>query len=82
MMHYQYHCACCEKTVQSSEKVCQSCGSQNIRTPYGFWMFCIFACLMVAIVFKVGHVYLQDHQSVPVQQGFLNSLEQGNQKQN
>ena len=45
-------------------------------------MFCIFACLMVAIVFKVGHVYLQDHQSVPVQQGFLNSLEQGNQKQN
>lgn len=79
-MQYKYHCACCEKTVQSTEKVCHHCGSQSIRTPYGFWLFCIFACLMVAIVFNVARIYLQDHESVPIQQGFLSTLEQSNHK--
>ncbi len=75
-MLYQYHCACCEKVVSTGQKTCSSCGSQNIKTPYGFWMFCIFTCLAAAIVFKVVHVYLADHQSVPVQQSFLDALHQ------
>ncbi len=48
-----------------------TCGSHNIRSPYGFWLFCILACLAAAVVFKVVHVYLQDHQEVPVQQSVL-----------
>ena len=79
-MQYQYHCACCEKVVPSTEKVCHHCGSQNIKTPYGFWLFCITACLFAAVIFKVSHVYLKDHQSVPVQAGFLSTLEQTNHK--
>ncbi|NHC03218.1 hypothetical protein G9F31_05465 [Acinetobacter sp. 187] len=78
MLYHQYHCACCEKAVSSSEKSCSNCGSQNIRTPYGFWLFCIFACLIVAIAFKVGHVYLQAEQEVPAQQGFLDALHKTN----
>jgi hypothetical protein len=57
--------------VESSEKECGTCGSHNIRSPYGFWLFCILACLAAAVVFKVVHVYLQDHQEVPVQQSVL-----------
>ncbi len=77
-MLYQYHCGCCDKVVASNQKACHECGSQNIRTPYGFWLFCIFACLIAAITFKLVHVYLKDHQSVPVQQSFLDSLNQSN----
>lgn len=73
-MLYQYHCACCEKTVSANEKTCSNCGSQNIRTPYGFWLFCVFACLIVAIAFKAGQVYLQADHEVPVQQGFFDAL--------
>lgn len=75
-MLYQYHCACCDKVVASTDKVCSECGSQNIRTPYGFWIFCIIACLAAAIVFKVAHLYLQDKQNVPVKQSFLDTLHQ------
>ena len=77
-MLYQYHCACCEKAVSSNVKTCTSCGSQNIRTPFGFWLLCIFACLIVAIAFKVGHVYLQAEHEVPSQQGFLDALHKTN----
>lgn len=77
-MLYQYHCACCEKTVASHAKSCSSCGSHNIRTPFGFWILCIFACLIVAIAFKLGHVLLQDDQGLPKQASFLDVLHQTN----
>lgn len=79
-MLYQYHCGCCEKVVSTGQKSCSSCGSHNIRTPYGFWMFCIFSCLVAAIVFKVVHVYLADNQTLPVQQSFLDALHQTDNK--
>lgn len=77
-MHYQYHCACCDKVVASGQKICTECGSQNIRTPYGFWLFCLAACLIVTVAFKGAQIYLQDHQSVPTQKSLLDSLNQNN----
>ena len=73
-MLYQYPCACCEKEVTSYEKSCPHCGSQHIRSPYGGWLFCIFACLLVAITFKLVHVYIADHQEVPKAQTLLKIL--------
>ena len=35
-MLYQYHCACCETVVASTDKDCPNCGSHNIRSPFGF----------------------------------------------
>lgn len=81
-MHYQYHCGCCNKVVSSHDKECHHCGSHNIKTPYGLWLFCIFACLTAAIIFKVAHLYLQDHQNVPVQQGILSTLQDVHHKSN
>ena len=40
-MLYQYHCACCDKVVASTDKSCPYCGSHHIRSPYGLWMFCV-----------------------------------------
>lgn len=77
-MHYQYHCACCNKVVASTDKECTNCGSHNIRSPYGFWILCIMACLAVAIMFKVVHVYLQDHQEIPIKQSLFDVLQQDN----
>lgn len=70
-MLYQYHCGCCNQVVKSDEKDCSNCGSHNIRSPFGFWIFCIIACLVTVIVFKIAHVYLQDHQEIPVQPSVL-----------
>ncbi|CAM3053570.1 hypothetical protein [Acinetobacter celticus] len=75
-MHYQYHCACCNKAVASTDKECNQCGSHNIRSPYGFWIFCVTVCLAAAIMFKVVHVYLQDHQEIPMQQSLFDVLQQ------
>jgi hypothetical protein len=75
-MLYQYHCACCNRVVESTEKECIDCGSHNIRSPYGFWIFCILTCLAAVIVFKVVHVYLKDHQETPVQTSLLTVLQQ------
>lgn len=75
-MHYQYHCACCNKVVASTDKECNQCGSHNIRSPYGFWIFCVTVCLAAAIMFKVVHVYLQDHQEIPMQQSLFDVLQQ------
>ncbi len=33
-MLYQYHCACCDKVVASTDKSCPYCGSHHIRSPY------------------------------------------------
>jgi hypothetical protein len=76
-MLYQYHCACCDRVVESTDKECIDCGSHNIRSPYGFWIFCILTCLAAVIVFKVVHVYLQGHQETPVQTSLLTVLQQG-----
>lgn len=62
-MLLQYHCSCCNKVVASNEKVCQSCGSQHIRTPFSMWVFCIAACLIAAIVFNVVRVYSSAKES-------------------
>ena len=81
-MLYQYRCACCNRVVESTDKECIDCGSHNIRSPYGFWIFCILTCLAAVIVFKVVYVYLKDHQETPVQTSLLTVLQQGeNSKQ-
>ena len=71
MLYTQYHCSCCNRVVASNDKECPSCGSHNIRSPYGFWIFCLVACLIVAIIVKVGHVYLSDHNEVPKSENVL-----------
>ena len=73
-MILQYHCACCDEAVSSTQKVCPKCGSQHIKSPYGLWTFCLVACLITAVTFKVGHIYLQDHQEIPVQQSVLEAI--------
>ena len=75
-MLYKYHCACCNKVVSSSEKECPECGSHNIRSPFGFWVFCIAACLAVIMTITVFQLYLKDHQDVPVQSTLLEVLKQ------
>lgn len=64
----QYHCACCDKVVASTDKECPYCGSQHIRSPYGLWMFCIAACLVVVVIAKVVHVYVQQSHEDQVMQ--------------
>ena len=76
MLRYQYHCACCEKVVDSTEKSCSNCGSHHIRSPFGFWILCLVACLVTAIVFKVVHLYVQSQQEVPVQHSILDVLKE------
>ena len=73
-MLYQYHCGCCNQVVESSEKACSNCGSHNIRSPFGFWIFCVLIFLAAVIGFIVGHIYLQDHQEIPVQQSVLEAI--------
>jgi hypothetical protein len=58
-------CACCETVVASTDKDCPNCGSHNIRSPFGFWIFCIVACLAAAIIVKSVQVYLADRNSEP-----------------
>ena len=74
-MHYQYHCACCNKAVASTDKECNQCGSHNIRSPYGFWIFCVTVCLAAAIMFKVEHVYQQENKEIPMQQSLFYVLQ-------
>ncbi|WP_347460314.1 hypothetical protein ABEF82_09200 [Acinetobacter thermotolerans] len=75
-MHYQYHCACCNRTVSSTETSCPDCGSHSIRSPYGFWMFCLITCLAAAIVVKVVPVYVQTHtQEVPAKDTIFSALQ-------
>ena len=54
-MLYQYHCACCDKVVASTDKECPYCGSQHIRSPFGLWVFCVAACFVVVVVIKFVH---------------------------
>lgn len=75
-MILQYHCACCDEAVSSTQKVCPKCGSQHIKSPYGLWTFCLAACLIAAVTFKVGHIYLQNHNTeTPAQVSLLSVLQ-------
>ncbi|TXJ03650.1 MAG: hypothetical protein E6Q26_03405 [Acinetobacter sp.] len=62
MMLYQYHCACCDKVVASTDKACPYCGSQHIKSPYGLWMFCVAVCFAVVIIIQLAHLYVQHQQ--------------------
>lgn len=73
-MHYQYHCACCNKIVASTEKECSDCGSHNIRSPYGFWVFCILSCLIAAVLVKSIHVYMSSAHEMPASTSLLQLL--------
>ncbi|ANF82016.1 hypothetical protein A3K93_07265 [Acinetobacter sp. NCu2D-2] len=80
-MHYQYHCACCNKVVSSMDKECTNCGSHNIRSPYGFWIFCIIACLIAVVAIKGIQAYVQSHNNeVPEQHTLLDVLDHKNPK--
>jgi hypothetical protein len=65
MMLYQYHCACCDKVVASTDKECPYCGSQHKRSPFGLWMFCVSACFGVVVVIKFVHLYSQHYEEEP-----------------
>ena len=65
MISTQYHCGCCNQVVDSAEHDCPNCGSHNIRSPYGFWIFCVVTCLVVAVVFKLTQVYFQAPHELP-----------------
>ena len=71
-MLYQYRCACCEKVVESTDKECPHCGSQHIRSPYGWWIFCLVGCLAVVMVVKTLHFYVQAQDDTPNQHMILN----------
>ncbi|MCO8046416.1 hypothetical protein NI467_13945 [Acinetobacter bohemicus] len=79
-MQYQYHCACCEKVVDSTEKSCPHCGSHHIRSPFGFWIFCLVACLVTTLVFKAVHVYIQSQQEKPAHLSILDVLQEENKR--
>ncbi|MFT4021340.1 MAG: hypothetical protein QM666_07475 [Acinetobacter sp.] len=63
-MMYQYRCACCNKVLLSNDKSCPSCGSHHIRSPFGFWFFCIVACLVVAVSVMFGKIYLKNNDDI------------------
>lgn len=74
-MMYQYHCACCNKVLNNTARECSECGSHHIRSPFSMWIFCIMACLVVAITIKLVHVYIQDHQDTPAQFNLFTALD-------
>jgi len=82
-MLYQYHCACCDKVVASTDKECPYCGSHHIRSPYGLWMFCFAACLAVVVIVKIAHLYSQHQDEQPVQtNSIFEVLKQNNSDSN
>ena len=80
-MRYRYHCGCCNQVVEANMRECSNCGSHNIRSPYGFWIFCVLACLSVAVVVKGVHVYLKSHHEIPTSTSVLEVLQQPKIKQ-
>ena len=78
MFSAQYHCGCCNQAVLASDKECQNCGSHNIKSPYGFWIFCVLTCLALAVTLKISKLYLADHQEVPITQSVLKMINDKN----
>ena len=64
-MLYQYHCACCDHALASTDKECPHCGSHHIRSPYGFWMFCLAACFVVVSVFHLANITAKTQPETP-----------------
>ncbi|MEB3754880.1 hypothetical protein [Acinetobacter sp. MD2(2019)] len=62
---YQYRCACCNTVVSSTDTSCPECGSHSIRSPFGFWFFCIVTCLVMAVGIIGGKIYLQQNDEEP-----------------
>ncbi len=83
-MLYNYHCACCNHVVSATEKECGQCGSHHIRSPYGHWIFGLLACLVVVVVFKAAHIYLQQEhlEIIPNQPTLLDVLNQDGKSSN
>lgn len=82
-MLYQYNCACCNKVVASTDKECPYCGSQHIRSPYGWWIFCIVGCFAVVMIFKSVQFYIQTHETdTPEQKSILDVLNSNDKKTN
>ena len=76
MLSLHYKCACCNHMLSAQDQVCSQCGSQHIKSPYGFWALCVISCLMAVIIFKVVHLYLQDQGETPRQISILKVLQQ------
>lgn len=75
MLCYQYHCACCDQIVASDIQTCPNCGSHQIKSPFGFWIWCILTCLALAIGLRLVHIYLhQDYKIMPEQKSLLDVL--------
>lgn len=74
----QYTCACCNQIWQTNHLACSHCGSQQVKSPYSFWVFCLLSCLSVIMVIKGVHLYTEDHRQVPQQISILKILEQKN----
>lgn len=71
MLSTRYHCGCCNEVVSSTEKDCSSCGSHNIKSPYGFWIFCSLTCLALVVTLKMTQLYFADHKEVPITQSVV-----------
>lgn len=67
--------------MASSDKECPNCGSHHIRSPYGWWVFCLVGCFAVVLVFKAVQYYVQTHEDdTPEQQSIIDVLNTNNGK--
>ncbi|MDQ8936824.1 hypothetical protein [Acinetobacter rudis] len=74
LYRYHYHCACCNHIVGSDQKECPECGSHHIRSPISLWVFCVFACLIVVLLFTLVSLYVQvtrDTSDLPISQSIF-----------
>ncbi len=65
MLGYQYRCACCNQIVEADTHTCPECGSHQIKSPFGFWIFCIVTCFALVIALQVIHRLLAHEQQAP-----------------
>lgn len=69
MLGEQSRCACCNQAVEADTHTCPECGSHQIKSPFGFWVFCIVTCFALVIALQLTHSYLKHEQQVlPEQQ--------------
>ncbi|MCF8998141.1 hypothetical protein [Acinetobacter nectaris] len=67
-----YKCACCNQKRKLHQKSCPHCGSHALKSPFGFWSFCVFTCLGVAVAVTASNIYF--HQTEDKQPTISNSL--------
>lgn len=73
---YQYRCACCNQVLSSADKSCPNCGSHYIRSPFGFWFFCIITCLVMAVGVMAGKLYFKQNQDAVTPKKVITDLMQ------